>query len=164
MPLQRIRPIFLLLLALCPGAGAAEGEMVFIAPLSSAMPFADFTSGQLSGGILGDVGDAIAHKLGRQARYLSIPGKRVDQTLSAAGIAADLRQDVRGSAREARQAAVALARKRRLGPYGPPPADRAAREKQIAVLLRAGHRLDFARQVVEAGAIAGLEAWAEEED
>jgi len=90
--------------------------------------------------------------------------RRVDQSLSAAGIAADLREDVRGSAQEARQAAAALARKRRLGPYGAPPADRAAREKQIAVLLRAGHRLDIARQVVETGTIAGLEAWAEEED
>lgn len=90
--------------------------------------------------------------------------RRVDQSLSADGIAADLREDVRGSAQDARQAAVALARKRRLGPYGAPAADRAAREKQIAVMLRAGHRLDITRQVVEAGTIAGLEAWAEEED
>lgn len=90
--------------------------------------------------------------------------RRVDQSLGAAGIGADLREEVRGSASEARQAALALARKRRLGPFGPPPADRQAREKQIAVLLRAGHRLDIARQVVEAGTVAGLEAWAEEED
>ncbi|MCE2842416.1 MAG: regulatory protein RecX [Novosphingobium sp.] len=90
--------------------------------------------------------------------------RRVDQSLNAAGIAADLREEVRGSLSEARQAALALARKRRLGPYGPPPADRAAREKQIAVLLRAGHKLDIARQVLEAGTVAGLEAWAEEEE
>lgn len=90
--------------------------------------------------------------------------RRVDQTLNAAGIAADLREEVRGSPSEARQAALALARKRRLGPYGAAPADRAARDKQIAVLLRAGHRLDIARQVLEAGTIAGLEAWAEEEE
>lgn len=90
--------------------------------------------------------------------------RRVDQSLGAAGIAADLREEVRGSAQEARAAAVALARKRRLGPFGAPPADRTAREKQIAVLLRAGHRLDIARQVVEAGSTAALEAWAEEED
>jgi regulatory protein len=90
--------------------------------------------------------------------------RRVDQSLNAAGIAADLREEVRGSPSEARQAALALARKRRLGPFGPPPADRAAREKQIAVLLRAGHRLDIARRVLEAGTVAGLEAWAEEEE
>jgi len=90
--------------------------------------------------------------------------RRVDQSLGAAGIAPGLREEVRGTLNEERQAALALARKRRLGPYGPPPADRQAREKQIAVLLRAGHRLDIARQVVEAGTTAGLEAWAEEED
>jgi regulatory protein len=90
--------------------------------------------------------------------------RRVDQTLNAAGIAPDLREDVRGSLVEARTAALALARKRRLGPFGPPAADRQAREKQIAVLLRAGHRLDIARQVLVAETIAGLEAWAEEEE
>jgi regulatory protein len=90
--------------------------------------------------------------------------RRVDQSLGAAGIAADLRDEVRGTALDARQAALALARKRRLGPFGSPPADRQAREKQIAVLLRAGHRLDIARQVVEAGSVAALEAWVEEED
>lgn len=90
--------------------------------------------------------------------------RRVDQSLGAAGIAADLREEVRGTVSETRQSALALARKRRLGPFGPGPLDRPQREKQIAVLLRAGHRLDIARQVVEAGSTAGLEAWAEEED
>lgn len=90
--------------------------------------------------------------------------RRVDQSLGAAGIAPELREEVRGTANEQRQAALALARKRRLGPFGPPLPDRTAREKQIAVLLRAGHRLDIARQVVDAGTVAGLVAWAEEED
>ena len=31
-------------------------------------------------------------------------------------------------------------------------------------MLRAGHRLDIARQVVEMGSLAALEAWAEEEE
>lgn len=90
--------------------------------------------------------------------------RRVDQTLNAAGIAADLREDVRGTVIEERAAALALAKKRRLGPFGPPLADRQAREKQIAVLLRAGHRMDIARQVLMADTIARLEAWAEEEE
>ncbi|MEY4239330.1 MAG: hypothetical protein RL339_1931 [Pseudomonadota bacterium] len=90
--------------------------------------------------------------------------RRVDQSLGAAGISTELREEVRGTPADARQAAVILARKRRLGPFGPERADRQAREKQIAVLLRAGHRLDIARQVVEAETIPGLEAWAEEED
>lgn len=90
--------------------------------------------------------------------------RRVDQTLDAAGIAPDLRAEVRATLGEERQAALALARKRRLGAFGPPAADRQAREKQIAVLLRAGHRLDIARQVVEMEGLAALEAWAEEEE
>ncbi len=90
--------------------------------------------------------------------------RRIDQSLSAAGIAPDLRDAVRGTMAEQRHAALALARKRRLGPFGPPAADRPAREKQVAVLLRAGHRLDIARQVVEAADPAWLEAWAKEED
>lgn len=89
--------------------------------------------------------------------------RRVDQSLGAAGIAVDLREEMRGTVREARQAALALARKRRLGPFGSLPIERAAREKQIAVLLRAGHPLDIARQVIEAVDVATLEAWEEEE-
>lgn len=90
--------------------------------------------------------------------------RRVDQSLGAAGIAAELREELRASPAEERAAALALARKRRLGPFGSPLTDRAAREKQVAVLLRAGHRLDIARQVVEAASPAALEAWAEEEE
>ena len=89
-------------------------------------------------------------------------GRRIDQALGAAGIAAPLREEVRPEPREARQAAFALARKRRLGPFGAPPADRVAREKQVAVLLRAGHRLDMAREVVEAQTIEALEQWVED--
>ncbi|MES2325064.1 MAG: transporter substrate-binding domain-containing protein [Pseudomonadota bacterium] len=83
MPILRTWRLFLLLLVYCPGSSAAGGEIVFIAPLSSAMPFARFADGQLSAGILKDLGDAIAGKLGREARFVSIPGKRVGQTLSA---------------------------------------------------------------------------------
>lgn len=89
-------------------------------------------------------------------------GRRIDQALGAAGIAAPLREEVRPEPLAARQAALALARKRRLGPFGAPPADRAAREKQVAVLLRAGHRLDMAREVVEAQTIEALEQWVED--
>ncbi|MFN5784236.1 MAG: hypothetical protein ACK442_14385, partial [Novosphingobium sp.] len=88
---------------------------------------------------------------------------RVDQALGAAGIGEGLRAENRGEERDQRGAALALARKRRLGPFGPPASDRAARERQLAVLLRAGHRLDMAREVVEASSIEALESWAEEE-
>ena len=88
--------------------------------------------------------------------------RRIDQALGAAGIAAPLREEEQPEPQAARQAALALARKRRLGPFGPPQAERALREKQIAVLLRAGHRLDMAREVVEATSIEALEQWVED--
>ena len=90
--------------------------------------------------------------------------RRIDQSLGAAGIAAELREEVRATLAEERAAALALARKRRLGPFGDRPVDRQGREKQLAVLLRAGHRLDIARQVVEAGSPDWLEAWALEDE
>ncbi len=47
-------------------------------------------------------------------------------------------------------AAVNLARRRRLGPYGPSPARDDTREKQLAALARAGFSYDIARRIVEA--------------
>jgi ABC-type amino acid transport substrate-binding protein len=41
------------------------------------MPLSRFEQGTLSGGILKDLGDALAQRLGRSARYLSVPPKRV---------------------------------------------------------------------------------------
>jgi regulatory protein len=90
--------------------------------------------------------------------------RRIDQALSAAGISEGIRAEVAPEGSAERQSAVALARKRRLGPFGPAGPDRAQREKQLAVLLRAGHRLDMARAVVAAPSIEALESWAEETD
>jgi regulatory protein len=74
----------------------------------------------------------------------------------------------RGAARRrapaAPRAALALARKRRLGPFGREPIDRARREKQLAAMLRAGHRLDTAREIVDAASEEAAEQWAEELD
>lgn len=86
--------------------------------------------------------------------------RRIAQALDAAGIAADVREGVRPGAGAERAAALALARKRRLGPFGAALPDRAVREKQIAVLLRAGHRLDSARELINAPSIAAAEEWA----
>jgi ABC-type amino acid transport substrate-binding protein len=67
---------------------AAPKEIVFIAPTNHAMPVAQFSNGAMVGGILKELGDAIAARMGRQARYVSIPSKRVG--LALAGGAADL--------------------------------------------------------------------------
>jgi regulatory protein len=61
-----------------------------------------------------------------------------------------------------RQAAVAYARRRRFGPFSREPLsadDRQGREKQLAALLRAGHDLAHARQVVTAMSENALEHW-----
>ena len=86
--------------------------------------------------------------------------RRIDQALGAAGIAEDLRDEARGSLAAQRRAALALARKRRFGPFSAVALDRPHREKQVAALLRAGHPLDSARRIVDAETIAALEDWA----
>ncbi|MES2494223.1 MAG: RecX family transcriptional regulator [Pseudomonadota bacterium] len=93
--------------------------------------------------------------------------RRVDQALGAAGIAPELREDVRAGEGAQRRAAVRFAVRRRIGPFGPVEfarLDHAAREKQLAALLRAGHRLDHARAVAEATDSLAAESWAAEAD
>lgn len=92
--------------------------------------------------------------------------RRVDQALGAAGIAEDLREEAGGTAGAQRRAALAMARKRRFGPFSAAELDRPLREKQVAAMLRAGHPLDSARRIVNAETIAALEDWAaaDEED
>lgn len=67
-----------LLLVLASTASQAANEpMVFIAATNMSMPLAQFTDGQLSGGILKDLGTAIAQQLGRSVRFVTMPSKRV---------------------------------------------------------------------------------------
>jgi regulatory protein len=87
--------------------------------------------------------------------------RRVGQVLAAAGIDEETRGAVRASARDLRRAALALARKRRFGPFGRDVPDRAVREKQLAAMLRAGHRMDSARAAIDAATVEAAEAWAE---
>src|SRR5471030_1530030 len=75
--------IALLALALCGGAQSAEPRLVMIAPTDQGMPIARFQNGQLSGGILMDLGDALAQRLGRQASYLSVDVPGVKATLTS---------------------------------------------------------------------------------
>jgi regulatory protein len=87
--------------------------------------------------------------------------RRVGQALHAAGIGEDVREEVRAGKSAQRRAALALAQKRRFGPFGSAELDRPAREKQIAAMLRAGHPLDMARALVTASDIAAAEEWAD---
>ena len=62
-------------------AAAQEPALVFVAPANHAMPFVDLQQGRLVGGILKDLGDAIAERVGRQAAYVVVPAKRVSAAL-----------------------------------------------------------------------------------
>lgn len=95
--------------------------------------------------------------------------RRVREALGAAGVAESVREQAGPGEAEARRAALAMARKRRFGPFAREPldltADPARREKQIAAMLRAGHALDSAREMVNARSVEAAERWvAEVED
>ena len=86
--------------------------------------------------------------------------RRVRQALAEAGIDEATRAEARATAAAERRAALALARKRGFGPFGQAPPDRQRREKQLAAMLRAGHPLDSAREMVDAASEAAAEEWA----
>jgi regulatory protein len=90
--------------------------------------------------------------------------RRIGQALNAAGIAEEIRDEVRASEAAQRRAALALATKRRFGPFGSVELDRPAREKQIAAMLRAGHPFDSARALVNAGDVKAAQDWAGPDD
>ena len=86
--------------------------------------------------------------------------RRVRQALAEAGIDEATRDEARAGAAAERRAALALARKRGFGPFGLARPDRQQREKQLAAMLRAGHALDSAREMVDAASEAAAEDWA----
>lgn len=116
--------------------------------------------------------EGYARMRGASLRRRGLGARRIAQDLGQAGIAPDLREDALGSGRDARAAALALARKRRLGPFGPRgPAgeddgriDPALREKQVGIFLRAGHPLAMARALVNAASEREAEDWVYEAD
>lgn len=86
-------------------------------------------------------------------------GRRVGEALRAAGVEESLRDELAPGIFVARTSAAAMARRRRFGPWGAVLPERAVRDKQIAAMLRAGHSLDNARQIVEATNLAAVEEW-----
>jgi regulatory protein len=74
---------------------------------------------------------------------------RVSATLSQAGIEAETVAKYSTLEREdAVAAARAFARRKRIGPFGPPIPDRKAADRALAAMLRAGHRFEIAREVL----------------
>lgn len=77
--------------------------------------------------------------------------RRIAAALHAAHVAPDDAADAIEQARDvALEAALALARRRRIGPFASAPADPATRARQLAAMLRAGHDPGLSRQIVTA--------------
>jgi regulatory protein len=77
--------------------------------------------------------------------------RRVGAALHAAGIAEEDAAGARAIAAEAAwDAALRFAKRRRIGPFADREADRPAREKALAAMLRAGHPVEIARRLVAA--------------
>ena len=77
--------------------------------------------------------------------------RRIGADLRAAGIADEDSAEAWAIARDqALAAALRYAQKRRIGPFAVTAPDRAAREKAMAALLRAGHPIDLARRIAAA--------------
>lgn len=89
-----------------------------------------------------------------RARSLTRRGygvRRVSQALRAAHVEeSDAAPALEQSTEEAFASALALARRRRFGPYAKASADDRTRERQIAAMLRAGHSFALARRIVSA--------------
>ena len=74
----------ILLATSCFGSAfAAEAEVVFLAGAHHTMPLSQFDQGVLSTGIVKDIGEAIAQRLGRRARFVTVPPRRVAGMLQA---------------------------------------------------------------------------------
>lgn len=94
--------------------------------------------------------------------------RRVSQDLYAAGINEQIRDDIAPGEAAIRNAALAMARKRRFGPFaadGPthdPKLDKDRKQKQIAAMVRAGHSFDAVRAIMDAQNAKAATEWAAE--
>jgi regulatory protein len=87
--------------------------------------------------------------------------RRIGQALGQDGIDEAIRAEVAPDQGAARAAALAYARKKRLGPYAREGAmaDPAMRQKQLAAMLRAGHDMGVARTILDFAEVDSAEEW-----
>ena len=86
--------------------------------------------------------------------------RRVSQALHHAGVDKQGLDLPTPTDADIRAAALAFARRRRLGPFATERPDEKGREKQLAALLRAGHDFTTARALIDAGSEEEAEEWA----
>ncbi len=108
---------------------------------------------------LGYVNDAaFAAMKGRALTSRGLGHRRVVEALTAAGVAAADRAEAPDE-QAALATALAFARRKRLGPFGRERSDDpAARQKALAAMLRAGHAMGVARQILAVRSVAEAEA------
>lgn len=108
---------------------------------------------------LGYVNDAAFAAM--KSRTMAVRGlghRRVTEQLHAAGVGEADRGDVPDE-QAALATALAFARRKRLGPFARERSDDpAARQKALAAMLRAGHAMGVARQILAAPSVAEAEA------
>jgi regulatory protein len=119
---------------------------------------------------LGYVDDAAYARM--RARDLGARGygaRRVEQALWAAGVDEDIRADTAPGEAARRRAAVLMAQKRRIGPFGRAAEEQAdqlevrkAREKAVAAMLRAGHDYEHVRFILDCSGEAAIAQWLDE--
>jgi len=63
-------------------AQGAPRDMTFIAPANHTMPFASFDKGEISSGLVKDISEVLARRMGYAAHFRTVPGKRVGMALS----------------------------------------------------------------------------------
>jgi regulatory protein len=99
---------------------------------------------------LGYVDDrALAEARGRSLRARGYGARRLGGVLGSLGISETDAENARRDAEEgAWDAAVRFARKRRIGPFAPEPADEAGRRRAFAAMMRAGHAPDLAKRIL----------------
>jgi hypothetical protein len=55
--------------------------LVFVAARNNTLPLAHFDGDRLESGLLRDLGDLLAERLGRRAKYLTLPARRTERAL-----------------------------------------------------------------------------------
>lgn len=116
---------------------------------------------------LGYVDDeAYARSKTRDLTARGYGARRVEQALWAAGVDENTREETAPSEASVRRAAILLAKKRRFGPFGiPPQGEEPAeivhkrREKQVAAMLRAGHRYEHVAFILDAPNEETIDEW-----